>query len=285
MVRVFGEANAARRVHTSKTIEGIVLIARLCEREAERWDDFLAERGVRRPRRGPISRSRFHGLAKHVLQIKSDDDGSASRLAAILDEWHARQDRIPPDQIPDWIASQGGITRLYERSDTEERHGFYKTNPNTPERIARWSARNGRDATYFGERHPNTTSPSSPERIARWLAAHPEGDAPKDPPRTPTVRLYHGDCLDAMEEIADLSVDLIVADHPYGTSGRPWDRPLDLTRLWAHYRRIIKPYGPILLFGIQPYTSELVTPSACSRIGWRPSSSLPTRTLLPRCVT
>src|SRR5689334_3604521 len=69
MLRVFGEANAARRVHTSKTVNGIVLIARLYEREAERWGDFLAERGVKRPRRGPISQSIFHALAKHVLAI------------------------------------------------------------------------------------------------------------------------------------------------------------------------------------------------------------------------
>jgi hypothetical protein len=254
-MRVFGKANAARRVHASKTVEGIVLIACLYQREAERWDDFLAERGVRRPRRGPTSRSPFHGLAKHVLEVDSDDDGTASRLAAILDQWRAQRDQIAPDQIPDWIASRGGITRLYESAG--ERHEFYKTNPTTPERVARQTARNGGGATYYGEKHPDTTSPSSPERIARRLArVHPE-------PATvtkgaPTVRLYWGDCLDRMQEIADHSVNLILTDLPYGTSERPWDTPIDLAALWREYSRIIKPHFPILLFGTQPYTSEIV---------------------------
>jgi site-specific DNA-methyltransferase (adenine-specific) len=255
MLRVFGKANSARRVYTSKTIEGIVLIARLYEREAERWGDFLAERGVRPPRRGPLSRSPFHVLAKHVLEIDSDDDGTASRLAAILDQWRAQRDRVAPDQIPNWIAGQGGITQLYQ--STGERHEFYKTQTNTPERIAQSTARNGADPTYYCDRHPDTTSPRSPERAARALArAHREpATATKN---ACTVRLYPGDCLDVMERIADHSVDLIATDLPYGTSGRPWDRPLDLARLWAQYRRIIKPYGPILLFGSQPYTSEII---------------------------
>ena len=122
MIRVFGEANSARRVNTSRSIEGVVLIARLYEREADRWEDFLAERGVRRPRRGPTSRSPFHGLAKHVLEIDIDEDGTACRLAAILGAWHAQRDRIAPDQIPDWIEGQGGITRLYE-SAAQRRDG------------------------------------------------------------------------------------------------------------------------------------------------------------------
>lgn len=114
--QVFREANAAHHIYASKTVEGITLIARLYLREADRWQAFLTEIGVTRPRRGPISNSQFHGIAKRVLEVDSDDDGRASRLAAILDQWHAQRDRIAPDQIPDWIAGQGGLTRLYKNS-------------------------------------------------------------------------------------------------------------------------------------------------------------------------
>ena len=138
MIRVFGEANSARRVATSRIIEGIVLIARLYEREAERWEEFLAKRGVRRPRRGPISRSRFHGLAKHVLEIDSDEDGTACRLAAILDRWRAERDQIAPHQIPKWIVSQGGITRLYESAGTPRDAGW--RNPKPTQRQLTWDA-------------------------------------------------------------------------------------------------------------------------------------------------
>ena len=229
MIRVFGEATRARRVHKSKTIEGIVLIARIYEREAQRWEGFLAERGLRRPRRGPTSRSPFHGLAKYVLGIDRDTDGSASRLAAILDEWRAQRDRIAPEQIRDWIAAQGGLTRLYERAG--ERRQFYKIKPNTPERIARWASR-----TSGGDKKISATAIRNP----------------------PAVCHYQGDCLDRLQEITDHSVDLILTDLPYGTSGHPWDTPIDLSALWQHYRRIIRPYCPILLFGTQPYTSEIV---------------------------
>src|SRR5258707_864161 len=79
LVRIFQEANEARRVHQSKMLEGICLIAKLYQREQHRWEKFLAERGVRRPKFGPASPSKFHALAKFVLQIDRDDDGRASK--------------------------------------------------------------------------------------------------------------------------------------------------------------------------------------------------------------
>lgn len=139
MIRVFGEASAARRAFCSKIVEGIVLIARVYEREAERWETFLAERGVKRPRRGPISRSRFHGLAKHVLEIDSDEDGTACRLAAILDQWHAERGQIAPHQIPKWIVSQGGITRLYESAGTQRDAGWRNPKPTQRQHLT-WDA-------------------------------------------------------------------------------------------------------------------------------------------------
>ncbi|MBB5712979.1 DNA-methyltransferase [Sphingomonas xinjiangensis] len=70
--------------------------------------------------------------------------------------------------------------------------------------------------------------------------------------------LHHGDCFEAMKSIADGSVDLILTDPPYSTTGLDIDPRIDLTALWAEYRRIIKTTGTIIMFGSQPFTSRLV---------------------------
>ena len=42
------------------------------------------------------------------------------------------------------------------------------------------------------------------------------------------ARLMQGDCLDRMKEIDDGSVDLILSDPPYGTTGCKWDSIIPL---------------------------------------------------------
>lgn len=69
--------------------------------------------------------------------------------------------------------------------------------------------------------------------------------------------LHHGDCLDIMKSISDGSVDLILADLPYGVTRCEWDKPISLDKLWEQYRRIIKPTGAIVLFAAQPFTTKL----------------------------
>jgi DNA modification methylase len=41
------------------------------------------------------------------------------------------------------------------------------------------------------------------------------------------VTIIHGDCIEAMRELADASVDAIVTDPPYGLEfmGKEWDSP------------------------------------------------------------
>lgn len=70
--------------------------------------------------------------------------------------------------------------------------------------------------------------------------------------------LLLGDCLDRMSEIADGSVDMILADLPYGTTACKWDAVIPFEPLWAHYRRIIKKNSAIVLTASQPFTSKLV---------------------------
>lgn len=71
-------------------------------------------------------------------------------------------------------------------------------------------------------------------------------------------QLLHGDCLSMMSDIPDESIDLILTDLPTGAARLDWDVPLDLDRLWQHYRRIIRTNCPIVLFACQPYATDLL---------------------------
>jgi site-specific DNA-methyltransferase (adenine-specific) len=73
-----------------------------------------------------------------------------------------------------------------------------------------------------------------------------------------TPVLHRDDCFETMKSMADGSVDLILTDPPYSTTGLDIDPTINLTALWAEYRRIIKPTGTIVMFGSQPFTSGLV---------------------------
>ena len=51
---------------------------------------------------------------------------------------------------------------------------------------------------------------------------------------------------------------MILCDLPYGTTACKWDVVIPFEPLWAHYKRVIKPNGAIVLFGSQPFTSALI---------------------------
>ena len=73
-----------------------------------------------------------------------------------------------------------------------------------------------------------------------------------------TETLLQGDCLKLLPTIQDNSIDMILADLPYGTTARnKWDVIIPFTPLWNQYMRIIKDHGVIALFGDEPFASEL----------------------------
>lgn len=72
------------------------------------------------------------------------------------------------------------------------------------------------------------------------------------------IKLINDDCLNAMKDIPDNSVDMILCDLPYQETGNKWDKFIDLEKLFLEYRRIIKEEGCIALngtfkFGIHLY--------------------------------
>lgn len=72
-----------------------------------------------------------------------------------------------------------------------------------------------------------------------------------------TGRFYNEDCFDAMKEIPDDVIDMILADLPYGTTQNKWDSILPLDKLWAEYWRICKTNAAIVLTAQTPFDKTL----------------------------
>lgn len=60
-----------------------------------------------------------------------------------------------------------------------------------------------------------------------------------------------------MKDIPDDSVDMVLCDLPYGTTACKWDNIIPFDKLWKNYKRIIKSHGAIVLFGTEPFSSNL----------------------------
>jgi len=61
-----------------------------------------------------------------------------------------------------------------------------------------------------------------------------------------------------MKNIPDKSIDMILADLPYGYKRNKWDFIIDPDQLFIQYRRIIKPNRAICIFAKNPLGSELI---------------------------
>lgn len=70
--------------------------------------------------------------------------------------------------------------------------------------------------------------------------------------------LFEGDCLEIMSEIPDKSIDMILADLPYGITAWKNDIIIPFKPLWNQYKRIIKDRGAIVLTASQPFSSILI---------------------------
>lgn len=73
-----------------------------------------------------------------------------------------------------------------------------------------------------------------------------------------SVKLMKGDCLELMKQIKDESIDLVLADLPYGMTSNKWDSVIPLAPLFEQYQRIIKPHGAVLLFGMGKFGAQLI---------------------------
>tara|TARA_R110000751_G_scaffold302929_1_gene417247 strand:- start:153 stop:863 length:711 start_codon:yes stop_codon:yes gene_type:complete len=73
------------------------------------------------------------------------------------------------------------------------------------------------------------------------------------------MELYNADCLEKMKELDGGTIDLIVADLPYGRLSQcKWDIPINLDDMWNQIWRVLKPNGVCCLFGDMKFSAELI---------------------------
>jgi site-specific DNA-methyltransferase (adenine-specific) len=71
-------------------------------------------------------------------------------------------------------------------------------------------------------------------------------------------KLIQGDCLRVLKQLDANSVDMILCDLPYGTTQNKWDSVIPLDKLWAEYRRVLKPNGVVALSSQGVFTARLI---------------------------
>jgi DNA modification methylase len=76
------------------------------------------------------------------------------------------------------------------------------------------------------------------------------------------MKLFNGDCLEIMPTLQSQSVDLIIADLPYGTTECSWDSIIPFEPMWQCINHVARPDTAILLFAQAPFDKVL----ACSNL-------------------
>jgi site-specific DNA-methyltransferase (adenine-specific)/modification methylase len=71
-------------------------------------------------------------------------------------------------------------------------------------------------------------------------------------------KLSQGDCLRVLKQLDANSVDMVLCDLPYGTTQNKWDSVIPLDKLWAEYRRVLKPNGVVALSSQGVFTARLI---------------------------
>ena len=74
------------------------------------------------------------------------------------------------------------------------------------------------------------------------------------------LRFNYVDMLDAligMRTLPDKSIDMILADMPFGTTDNFWDVIIPFLPMWKEFERVIKDNGAIVLFAQAPFDKTL----------------------------
>lgn len=78
--------------------------------------------------------------------------------------------------------------------------------------------------------------------------------------KTDNYEIYKGDCLEVMDKLIEqgVKVDCVICDPPYGTVACQWDSVIPFDEMWKRLNKLIKDNGAIILFGTQPFTTDLI---------------------------
>ena len=84
--------------------------------------------------------------------------------------------------------------------------------------------------------------------------------------------MYKGDCLDVMDYLIEqgIKVDAIITDPPYAVTGYSWDQIIPFDKMWDKLLKLIKDDGAIVLFGNEPFSSNLrISNEKLYRYDWK----------------
>lgn len=83
------------------------------------------------------------------------------------------------------------------------------------------------------------------------------------------IKLIHGDCIEEMQKLNDIEVDLILTDLPYGTTNCKWDVIIPFDKMWDGIRNVSHDRTAVLLFGNEPFSSTLrLSNLKCYKYDW-----------------
>lgn len=71
-------------------------------------------------------------------------------------------------------------------------------------------------------------------------------------------QIFNEDCITGMARIENGTVDMVLCDLPYGTLNQEWDERIPFEPLWAHWWRVLKSNGVVVLTAQQPFTTDLI---------------------------
>lgn len=71
-------------------------------------------------------------------------------------------------------------------------------------------------------------------------------------------KMICGDYLDALNELPENSVDLILTDPPYGVTKNKWDVELDVHTMWEAFNRVLKNVGTAIIFAQDKFMVDVI---------------------------
>ena len=62
------------------------------------------------------------------------------------------------------------------------------------------------------------------------------------------INLINGDCLKILPELKEKSINLVIADLPYGKTKNKWDKIIPFEKMWEEVERVTKDNAAIIFF-------------------------------------
>src|ERR1700757_1395064 len=106
---------------TQNQRENLVIIIKLKRYYGPGWSYFLASKKMKRQRN---ALSDYHPIVMRALGISNDRTGRARPLTVTLDE--CERSGKEPDDIPEWLESQGGVDGVYRKYFSRQRRRLTK---------------------------------------------------------------------------------------------------------------------------------------------------------------